>query len=147
MKPCNLRISALFIAVAATAATAASAAVPAGRYTFPATGTVLDTKTKLTWQQAPATGTFSWASAKTYCAAQVPVGWRLPTVKELETLVDDSRVGPAIDPTAFPATPSSAFWSSSTVAGQPGLAWEVIFYYGNTDTGDATHPFNVRCVR
>ena len=34
--------------------------------------------------------------------------WRLPNIKELSSIADKSRSNPAIDPTAFPATPTSA---------------------------------------
>src|SRR5664279_4073220 len=81
---------------------AAGADAPAGRYTV-TSGTVYDSKTKLTWQQVvPATG-YIWAAAKTYCvgvgASLGGTGWRLPTRNELLTIVDYSRTNPSIDPT------------------------------------------------
>src|SRR4051812_1027133 len=64
---------------------------PVGRYTIPGNGTVYDTATTLTWQQAANTTGMKWASAGPYCAgltAPAGGGWRLPTVKELTTLLD-----------------------------------------------------------
>jgi hypothetical protein len=147
------------VAVVLTASAEASA--PAGRYTT-ASGTVFDTKTKLTWQQTAPSAPYIWAAAKTYCQALnlAGTGWRLPTRKELQTIVDYSQSAPSIDPTAFPATPSSPFWSSSPVAGSPPagsptFAWFVDFDHGNSNYYDMTLAYDVptarpilpRCVR
>jgi hypothetical protein len=134
------------IVVALTASADANA--PAGRYTT-ANGTVYDTKTKLTWQEAVPTGTYTWANAKAYCAGLSlnGTGWRLPTIKELQTIVDDSQANPSIDTTAFPSTPTSWFWSSSPLAGSPSLAWWVNFFYGDTLHVDVSNSYYVRCVR
>jgi hypothetical protein len=138
------------IAVVAMAFSAAAwAAAPAGHYTFPATGTVFDTKTKLTWQRtAPAT-TYAWSNANTYCAGLSATlggtGWRLPTIKELLTIVDETQVAPPIDSTAFPGTPLASFWSSTmdTSSG----AWTLDFSsLGNTGADALTVTYNIRCV-
>lgn len=129
-------------------ALSAWADAPPGRYTV-ATDTVLDTKTNLTWQRnAPAAG-YDWAAATTYCQNLNlgGTGWRLPRVKELQSLVDVSRYGPAIDTTAFPGTPSNWFWSSSPVAVTTSLAWVVVFSNGFTSTGNLASTSQVRCVR
>ena len=59
--------------------------------------------------------------------------WRMPTIKELSTLVDSSipYPGPTIDTTFFPNTVSSYYWSSTTNAGDPRYAWYVRFYAGS----------------
>jgi hypothetical protein len=136
------------LATVAFATRSADANAPAGRYTTSG-GTVYDTKTKLTWQQAVAPGTYTWAGAKTYCAGLnlVGTGWRLPTIKELQTIVDDSQANPAIDQTAFPSTPADWFWSSSPLAGSSSVAWGVYFNSGDTDYGDVSYTNYVRCVR
>jgi len=128
------------------------ASAPAGRYTT-ANGTVYDTKTKLTWQQAVSSSTYTQAGAASYCSTLGLNGatWRLPTVKELVTIVDVSVAspGPTVDSTAFPGTPASFFWTSTLYAGASGLAWSVNFYSGDTDgygvVSDASG--SVRCVR
>jgi hypothetical protein len=128
----------------------ARADAPAGRYTI-ANGTVTDNATKLVWQQtaAPATQTFS--GAKSYCAglALDGGGWRMPTVKELMTLVDFSVAapGPTIDTTAFPAAPADYFWTSSTLAANPSFGWSVYFYHGYTYYKSVATTYRVRCVR
>lgn len=48
-------------------------------------------------------------------------GWRLPSIKEASTSVDEIKVYLAIDTAAFPGTaPNQWYWSSSAWAGTPG---------------------------
>jgi hypothetical protein len=121
---------------------------PPGRYTIQS-ATVYDTKTKLTWQQDVAPSTYTWSAAQSYCTGLNlnGTGWRLPSVKELLTVVDETRTSPAIDSAAFPNTPVAAFWTSSPLAGDPSSAWYVSFGYGNTGTAAVTSTNQVRCVR
>jgi hypothetical protein len=151
MTCCFLRFAVTVAAVVATLTPSADAGAPVGRFAASG-GTVIDTKTKLTWQQATPQLTYSWTDAKSYCASAGAslggTGWRLPTIRELQTLVDPSRMAdPRIDLTAFPTTPSAAFWSSSPVAGSPSSAWLVNFYDGFANTYDKTTMVDVRCVR
>jgi formylglycine-generating enzyme required for sulfatase activity len=129
---------------------AAGADAPDGRYTV-TSGTVYDSKTKLTWQQAVPATTYAWAAAKTYCAGVGATlggtGWRLPTRNELLTIVDYSRTNPSIDPTAFPPTLANQFWSSSPLAGSSSNAWFVGFSFGYSVYDGMSYPYNVRCVR
>jgi hypothetical protein len=122
----------------------AGADAPAGRYTTTST-TVFDTKTKLTWQRAPVAGTFIASDARN-SACTTP--WRLPSYKELLTLVDFSRSSPAIDTNAFPSTPSASFWTITYVPGDPTVSTYVVdFATGNGFATDPTALNNVRCVR
>ena len=134
----------------------ADATAPAGRYVVTnggtSSGTVYDTKTKLAWQQTISSNSSTWADAKTYCAGVGSglggTGWRLPTLKELQSLVDYSQTTPPmIDSTAFPGTPSDWFWSASPLAGSSSDAWDVYFFNGYTNYGDVSLPSYVRCVR
>jgi hypothetical protein len=91
----------------------------------------------------------TWAEAKAYCAT---LGFRLPSVKELVTIVDFTNSAPAIDTATF-LGPYHAedFWTSSEAAGQPSLAWDVGFSGGDfgagPGSGTKTYPSLVRCVR
>ena len=106
--------AALVIVLAAFPHARARADAPAGRYVVTAT-TAFDTKTMLTWQRALvksadggtiATLQDAWAA----CAAP----WRLPEIKELSTLVDETIVAPPlVDPVAFPGTPAVPLWSNT----------------------------------
>jgi hypothetical protein len=128
----------------------ARASAPAGRYVL-SNMTVQDTKTRLTWQRGIAP-MFTWTAASEYCAAVAGslggTGWRMPTIKELLTLVDDSQTaGPTIDQTAFASTPASFFWSSTYQAGSTTIALGVNFTDGNSGTATTSTSFYVRCVR
>ena len=122
---------------------------PAGRYTIDA-GTVYDTSTLLTWQQAPTRDYLLWADANRYCTTLSlnGYGWRLPSVTELETLVDETCSSPAIDPSAFPNTDSDYYWTSSYVARFPTYAWTVGFQIGLANFFTVSDSLQlVRCVR
>jgi hypothetical protein len=131
-------------------AVAGRASAPPGRYRI-ADAAVYDTKTKLTWQQAVPASTFVQADAATYCTTLGLNGarWRLPTSKELITLVDVSVAYPAptIDSATFPGTPADYFWSITPFDGTPGNAWAVSFSYGGPDGYYVSAPHYVRCVR
>ena len=59
--------------------------------------------------------------------------WRLPSLRELLTLVLADGSSPAIDPTYFPNFPNtqtSFFWSASSHVASPADAWLVSFFGG-----------------
>ena len=130
------------------------AAAPAGHYTVNG-ATVTDNKTKLVWQQTPAPTVMTWADAKSYCAGAAVsaalggTGWRLPTVKELQSLVDYSVAsgGPTIDSTYFPNTPATYYWSTSLIntSDVACVDFTDAKTYGYSSGGGNTA--EVRCVR
>ena len=73
-------------------------------------------------------------------------GWRVPTIGELQTIVDEST-NPSIDGATFPMTPSEYFWSSSVVVDDPSRAWTCFFTNGSTYSFVTTTAKNIRCVR
>jgi hypothetical protein len=123
----------------------ARASAPLGRYTV-GTSTVLDNRTNLTWQRAPVSGTPTATQAGAKCTS----GWRLPTVSELQSIVDITTANPAIDGSVFQSTPTTSptfFWSSTPLLGSPGNTWVVDFADGSTTHYDDTSAGRVRCVR
>jgi hypothetical protein len=74
-------------------------------------------------------------------------GWRMPTVDELQGIVHLGRIDPSIDPTYFPNTPSSFFWSGSPDASYSYYAWGVNFYYGFVSNYGRGFGYSVRLVR
>ncbi len=58
--------------------------------------------------------------------------WRLPTRRELHTLVHAGVSNPSIDPAYFPTPQASDFWSGSSYVPDPADAWIVVFGYGVT---------------
>ncbi len=75
--------------------------------------------------------------------------WRLPTIKELAYLVryDIPYPGPTIDTRYFPNTVASGYWSSTTYAYYPDVAWIVNFYYGYDNGSYKGYGYYVRAVR
>jgi hypothetical protein len=118
-------------------------------YDLGAQGTVRDPLTELTWQRATSTDRVTWDDANQACAALELQGngWRLPSMKELQTLVDESRVAPAIDPQAFPDTPSEGFWAAPLLVGSANAAWFVSFDDGIAYNALTTRLYHYRCVR
>jgi hypothetical protein len=123
---------------------AAVAATP--RFTDQGDGTILDETTHLAWQRDVDPSTFTWSDAKTHCASAAG-GFRLPTMKELQTLIDERTMDPAIDVAAFPGAPGESFWSSTPLADTPTESWFVNFYSGVAYTSLADHTYRARCVR
>lgn len=76
---------------------------------------------------------FDWARA---VADATGLPWRLPNVKELQSLVDRSASQPAIDTTVFPATESVHVCTSTPDASNAGSAWLVNFDNGLTGIGN-----------
>ena len=108
-----------------------------------------DNKTGLVWQQGE-TGSMTWGSALSYCEGLSLGGntdWRLPNIKELESITDDARYNPAIDTSFFPGANTSSYWSSTTYAVSPGHAWYVNFNFGNVYYYYKYSYYYVRCVR
>lgn len=61
-------------------------------------------------------------------------GWRLPTQRELLSIVHNGLAsGPMVDTLYFPGTLSDFYWTSDSYAPNPGDAWVVYFGNGNTD--------------
>ncbi|MEY2660749.1 MAG: hypothetical protein RLZZ123_1921 [Pseudomonadota bacterium] len=75
--------------------------------------------------------------------------WRLPTVEELQTIVDYSVAypGPTINTTWFPNTSSEAYWSSTPYAGNVAMAWGIAFISGYFSTDLRYLTDAVRLVR
>ncbi len=118
---------------------------------------VRDNETGLVWEKSPSTSTFAWQDAQTRCNKLTTggrLGWRLPTLQELTSLVDRTQSFPSL-PVGNPFTninPSleaSFYWSATTSAVTSSNAWEVDFVDGGVDFsfGFKSTPNFVWCVR
>ena len=120
---------------------------------------VLYTQTKLIWQRCSlgqtwngttCTGTatsHTWADALAKAKA-VGTGYRLPNIKELQSLVEEACYNGAINESFFPATSISGYyWSASPNAYDGGIAWYVYFSYGVTGFNNKGNYLHVRAVR
>ena len=108
---------------------------------------VIDKNTGLEWSQSFFEAENS-AEAFDYCENLNYGGhndWRVPTVKELLSIIDWSRHDPAINTDYFPETPSDSFLASSA---NKDYVWIVNFSKGVTHpTQNAGDKLFVRCVR
>lgn len=78
---------------------------------------VLDQETGLVWERSPATDLVAWAYAQTACFYKTTgnrMGWRLPAVEELLSLVEPGVGLPAGHPFSFT---NNFLWTSTTRAG------------------------------
>lgn len=113
-------------------------------------GTVTDHNTGLLWQQGEVTPTLTWKGALNYCEGLTlgdQADWRMPNIKELQSLADITRLNPALDTTYFPSAQPTRYWSSTTQFGHVVAAWFADFIDGRTSYNDKTGSLVVRCVR
>jgi hypothetical protein len=118
-------------------------ASPNPRFTDNGNGAVTDNLTGLIWlKNANCFGGVTWANALSDCNVlasgscdltdgSVVGDWRLPNVKELQTLIDYGSFHPAL-PSGHPFTDIQPghYWSSTTHAGDTTGAWYVGMDYG-----------------
>ena len=132
-------------------------------------GTVVDSKTKLMWKRCPegfnfssnscassGTTTYNWVNAlgrpdvANVAKFAGYTDWRLPNIKELQSIVEEQCYGPAVRADVFPAVSSVRYvWSNSPadplVAGN---SYYIDFYYGDILHSSRTDSsYYVRLVR
>jgi hypothetical protein len=124
---------------------------PDPRFTNNGDGTVTDHLTGLVWlQNANRFGLRTWADALIDCnsladdSVNLTDGsdagdWRLPNVKELQSLIDYGRADPAL-PTGHPFSnvQNNHYWSSTTRAGYDVNVWYVYMVFGSLYNGNKT---------
>lgn len=137
-----------------------AATTPTNRFIDKNDGTVLDKQTGLIWRKypegisdsSPDTGTvkFSWKNAlnqvKTVNETS-EIKWRLPNIKELESIVEDQCSNPSINLGVFPNTDSFSFWSSTPSKNESGKAWSVDFNNGGVSAESMNTLNYIRLVR
>jgi len=116
--------------------------------------TVIDNITRLEWQRQDDDIERNWDNAWSYCAGLELDGhedWRLPRIKELQSIVDYGQVAaPLIDPVAFTNTNTTFYWSATTESISSSNAWLIFFGVGAVNvfnTGKGNDNIFVRCVR
>ena len=112
-------------------------------------GTVTDHTTGLMWERDEA-GTMAWESALSYCNSLALGGyedWRLPNIKELRSINDETLVYPSVSLRQFPNAVPGLYWSSTTLQNHPERAWTVDFQYGLVSYNDKLEMLNLRAVR
>jgi hypothetical protein len=117
-------------------------------------GIVIDSTTGLMWQQSASASLRDLAQAQTYCGA-IGLGghedWRLPSVKELQLIVDDSKTEDFSydlffdDPELVDA--NLEYWSSTQDPTSSTYNFGVQFLSGRPSSDNRTATNRVRCVR
>ena len=133
---------------------------PDQRFTDNGDGTVTDNMTQLVWlKNGNAFGLRTWDQALALCNAladgdaglsdgSAAGQWRLPNVREIESLVDYNNFGPCL-PAGHPfeqVRPSS-YWTSTSVAAAPTEAMFIILGVGPSIFDSKEHQFFVWPVR
>jgi hypothetical protein len=110
---------------------------------------IRDKHTQLEWQRFPDSATRNWAEAKAYCEGLElnGVSWRLPSFKELLTIVDSTRNQPSVTVRALPVAHEERYWSSSEFLDGRDSVYQVSFKDGVGFAGSITDEHYVRCVR
>jgi len=130
-----------------------------GNFVDNGNGTVTDLTTSLMWQQGE-TNPMKWGSALNYCEGLSLGGdsdWRLPNVRELESLTDETRIYPSINTRFFPNVKSDNvcgddqtffYWTSTTNTSDADNKLVVSFERGFTTSQHKRDRDNfLRCVR
>ena len=112
---------------------------------------VLDKETGLVWEQSPSIDYLDWFSAQSHCNNLTVVnrlGWRLPTIQELASLVDITVSNPSL-PIGHPFTnvQPPSYWSATASLASPSDAWALYFNQGDVLTYAKTSTYHVWCVR
>jgi hypothetical protein len=118
-------------------------------YTAHGDGTVTDNRTGLTWQQGE-WAAMTWEEALQYARRLSLAGrsdWRLPNIKELESLNNEKIVEPSIPKALFPGAQEDVYWTSTTLVNHPSRAWTVDFTFGIASYEEKTEKLLVRAVR
>lgn len=133
---------------------------PPNHYTI-GNGEVTDNYTGLVWQQGFSPSLLAWADAPAYCSSLTlngHTGFRVPTLGEMSSTVNEAKVGGAIVTTAFPGNPVGCadpkywFWVAEAygTSNHWGLSYCDGFTGYNAGASGAWNYFptaNVRCVR
>lgn len=112
---------------------------------------VNDPSTNLMWEDTKhVKNGVSYPEATSYCET-LSLGehkdWRLPTLRELLTIVDYTKYEPAILKEFTQVEEDRLYWSSTPYAEEPREFWGVVFEDGDIDNASAIYDRRVRCVR
>lgn len=137
---------------------------PDSRFTVNSNGTVQDKQTGLIWQRCSAgqswdnvnntcsgdATTYTWKNALIYAQNSTFAeqnDWRLPNIKELESIVELACYAPAINETLFPNTALSYYWTVSANVIGHNSAWIFNFDNGYGNHNGRNRNYYVRLAR
>lgn len=108
-----------------------------------ADGWIKDNALDLEWGPS-SSESMIYSKAEEYCKI---LGGRLPTVDELQTLIDRTVYNPATNKQAFKDVKSEYYWTSTKYVAYDKYRWVVGFYNGNVDCHGEGNLGYVRPVR
>lgn len=119
-------------------------------YSLSAKDVVLDTTTSLLWQDAPINkeAAVTYEEANNYCKylkIDKYSDFRLPTLSELQTIIDQKNYKPAILK-GFEYTANALYWTSTPFANDETQRWTIDFEKGSRNTKAIYYDRNFRCV-
>jgi formylglycine-generating enzyme required for sulfatase activity len=112
--------------------------------------TITDNYTGLIWQKIQSATTMTWEEALAYSKGLTLAGksdWRLPNIKELQSLNDVLLSRPSFNISFFTNLGSGNYWSSNTLQNTAARAWDINIDYGIVSYNDKTLKQNVLLVR
>ena len=122
----------------------------ANHFTDNGNGTITDNVTQLIWQKVPNTTAQTWENTLVYAenlSLASATDWRLPNIKELQSLNDESVTNPSVSTTFFPTIGVHNYWSSTSLPNQTTKAWYWNTQFGITTYDTKTNTNYVLCVR
>ena len=122
-------------------------------------GTITDNYTGLIWKKCPqgisgsdckagSPSLRAWSKARVECENlnfAGKSGWRMPTLKELQSIVDSGSFDPAINKKFFIAT-DDPYWTLTSPAEYPASKFTVLFTDGSVYYRDSNNFAATRCV-
>ena len=120
------------------------------RFTDNNDGTVTDNLTGLQWYKTITASQYDWEQALSYAEnleASSYADWRLPNIKELQSIHNPAKTSPALFTTFFGSVGVERIWSSTTLANQSTKAWFFDTRYGITSYELKSEKFRLLCVR
>lgn len=127
-----------------------STSLPSEHFKDNGDGTIADFYTGLIWQKIQPANAMTWEEALNYCESLALAGktdWRLPNIKEIQSLNNEVLSKPSVDKLLFPNIVSSRYWSSTSQFNASTRAWYINFEYGIVTYEDKTSSLNVLAVR
>lgn len=113
-------------------------------------GTIKDNYTGFVWTKIQSTDSMTWENALSYSSSFSLAGksdWRLPNIKELQSLNDVNRINPSFNNAFFTNIHTGNYWSSTSMENNSALAWDINTEYGIVSYHDKTAKETVLLVR
>jgi len=113
-------------------------------------GLISDAWSGFVWQSQYTSDSLSWENALTYadtCSMGGFTDWRLPNIKEMQSLVDVSRNNPAMAVGFFTNQGAQKYWTSTSLPNAPLKAWIFDSQWGITTYDWKTLKHRVLLVR